>query len=56
MMNTIQLHTDMPRHITMIPNAFLDHYMAGANGEFLKIYLFSFKSITGFNVHFIASL
>lgn len=40
MMNTIQLHTDMPRHITMIPNAFLDHYMAGANGEFLKIYLY----------------
>lgn len=30
----------MPRHITMIPNEFLDHYMAGANGEFLKIYLY----------------
>lgn len=40
MMNTIQLHTDMPRNITMIPNAFLDHYMSGANGEFLKIYLY----------------
>ena len=39
-MNTIQLHTDMPRNITMIPNAFLDHYMSGANGEFLKIYLY----------------
>lgn len=30
----------MPRNITMIPNEFLDHYMAGANGEFLKIYLY----------------
>lgn len=39
-MNTIQLHTDMPRNITMIPNEFLDHYMSGANGEFLKIYLY----------------
>ena len=39
-MNRIQLHTDMPRNITMIPNAFLDHYMARANGEFLKIYLY----------------
>ena len=39
-MNTIRLHTDMPRNITMIPNVFLDHYMAGANGEFLKIYLY----------------
>lgn len=39
-MRSIQLHTDMPRNITMIPNEFLDHYMAGANGEFLKIYLY----------------
>ncbi|WP_418474497.1 DnaD domain protein [Frisingicoccus sp.] len=39
-MNNIALHTDMPRNLTMIPNAFLDHYMAGANGEFLKIYLY----------------
>ena len=31
-MNNIALHTDMPRNLTMIPNAFLDHYMAGANG------------------------
>ena len=39
-MKAIQLHTDMPRNITMIPNEFLDHYMSGANGEFLKIYLY----------------
>lgn len=39
-MNTIQLHTDMPRNMTMIPNVFLDHYMSGSNGEFLKIYLY----------------
>lgn len=39
-MNNIALHTDMPRNLTMIPNEFLDHYMAGANGEFLKIYLY----------------
>ena len=39
-MRSIQLHTDMPRNITMIPNEFLDHYMSGANGEFLKIYLY----------------
>lgn len=39
-MNTFQLHTEMPRRMTMIPNDFLDHYMAKANGEFLKIYLY----------------
>ncbi|MDD3221843.1 MAG: DnaD domain protein [Lachnospiraceae bacterium] len=39
-MNAIRLHTDMPRNITLIPNEFLDHYMSGANGEFLKIYLY----------------
>ena len=39
-MNRIQLHADMPHTMTMIPNEFLDHYMAGANGEFLKIYLY----------------
>lgn len=39
-MQTIQLHTDMPNGMTMIPNTFLDHYMSKANGEFLKIYLY----------------
>lgn len=39
-MAAIQLHTDMPQDVTMIPNAFLDQYMARSNGEFLKIYLY----------------
>lgn len=39
-MNTIQLHTELPCRMTMIPNDFLDYYMAKANGEFLKIYLY----------------
>ncbi len=39
-MASIQLHTDMPQDVTMIPNAFLDQYMARSNGEFLKIYLY----------------
>lgn len=39
-MNTIQLHTELNSHMTMIPNDFLDDYMAKANGEFLKIYLY----------------
>ncbi len=39
-MAAIQLHTDMPQDVTMVPNTFLDQYMARCNGEFLKIYLY----------------
>ena len=29
--------------VTLIDNSFIDHYMADANGEFVKIYLYSVK-------------
>ena len=39
-MNDITLHTDSQMSATCVPNAFIDNFMADANGEFVKIYLY----------------
>ena len=31
--------------MTMLPNSFVDHYMANANGEFVKVYLFLLRHV-----------
>lgn len=36
----IQLHSEKICTDTMVPNRFLDDYMADANGEFVKVYLY----------------
>ena len=39
-MNDITLHINNNTSATCVPNAFIDELMAGANGEFVKIYLY----------------
>lgn len=39
-MATIQLHSNYPCTYACVPNIFIDNYMADANGEFIKVYLY----------------
>lgn len=39
-MKDITLHTESKTAATCVPNAFIDNFMADANGEFVKIYLY----------------
>ena len=39
-MATIQLHSNYPCTYACVPNVFIDEYMADANGEFIKVYLY----------------
>lgn len=39
-MSKIQLKSDYPHNHISVPRVFIDQYMADANGEFVKIYLF----------------
>lgn len=39
-MATIQLHSNYPCAYACVPNIFIDQYMADANGEFVKVYLY----------------
>lgn len=45
-MKDIRLHTDSKTTATCVPNAFIDNYMADANGEFVKIYLYLLRSMS----------
>ena len=40
MMSKIQLKSDYPHNHISVPRVFIDKYMADANGEFVKVYLF----------------
>ena len=50
-MKDIRLHTDSKSTATCVPNAFIDHYMADANGEFVKIYLYLLRSMSLSLIH-----
>lgn len=39
-MGKITLSTQKNQNITMLPNAFIDHYMPTANGSYVKVYLY----------------
>ena len=39
-MSMIQLKSDYPHNHVSVPRVFIDTYMADANGEFVKVYLF----------------
>ncbi len=39
-MGEITLHSDRQTSVTSVSNIFIDNYMADANGEFVKIYLY----------------
>lgn len=45
-MNTFTLH-NLQNTFTSVPNFFLDHYMLGANGEFVKVYLYLLRCLSG---------
>ncbi len=45
-MKDITLHTDSKAAATSVSNAFIDNYMANANGEFVKIYLYLLRCIS----------
>lgn len=45
-MPTIQIYRDEPDHATIVPNIFIDNYMAEANGEFVKIYLYLLRCMS----------
>lgn len=44
-MATIQLHSDCPVFTTQVSNTFIDEYMADANGEFVKVYLYLLRHL-----------
>ena len=46
-MSTINLHQSGQRAVTCISNTFIDHYMAKANGEYVKIYLYLLRKLSG---------
>lgn len=45
-MTNITLHRETDRTVTNIPNIFIDEYMADADGEFVKIYLYLLRCLT----------
>lgn len=45
-MINITLHRETDRTVTNIPNIFIDEYMADADGEFVKIYLYLLRCLT----------
>lgn len=51
-MAQIQLHSDKDTSVTYISNYFIDYYMASANGEYVKIYLYLLRCIHSANKSF----
>lgn len=45
-MNRLTLHTEYDCQNTIVSNIFIDKYMASANGEFVKIYLYLLRCVT----------
>lgn len=45
-MNKLTLHTEYDCRNTVVSNLFIDRYMADANGEFVKIYLYLLRCVT----------
>ena len=46
-MGTIQLHTEYLSNDTRVSNIFIDKYMPEANGEFVKVYLYLLRCMSG---------
>lgn len=44
-MKTLTLKNKFQTNATLLPNDFIDHYMADANGEFVKVYLFLLRHL-----------
>ncbi len=46
MSEDITLHTNGTSQVTMVSNCFIDSYMAEANGEYVKIYLYLLRALS----------
>ncbi len=44
-MSKIALYNEQPSTVTTVPNIFIDEYMAQANGEYVKVYLYLLRSM-----------
>ncbi len=44
-MSKIAIYNEQPQAVTAVPNIFIDEYMAQANGEYVKIYLYLLRSL-----------
>ncbi len=44
-MNAIQISTNLPYIYTPVPGWFIDRYLAGSNGDFVKVYLVLLKAL-----------
>ncbi|MFV0464633.1 MAG: DnaD domain protein [Lachnospiraceae bacterium] len=51
-MSDINLHSSGLQSATYVPNRFIDEYMASANGEFVKIYLYLLRCMNQKDAHF----
>jgi len=47
-MATIQLHNDCPNTYVSVPGIFIDKYLADANGEFVKVYLYLLRCMNSY--------
>ncbi len=45
-MNYIKVVTAYPTGGTLLPNAFVDHYMIKANGEYIKVYIYLLRMVS----------
>lgn len=45
-MNYIKVVTTYPTGGTLLPNAFVDHYMIRANGEYIKVYIYLLRMVS----------
>lgn len=51
-MSKISLYSDKNTTTTSVSNVFIDEYMSGANGEFVKIYLFLLRQLNSADADF----
>ncbi len=51
-MSKINLYSDKNTTATSVPNVFIDEYMSGANGEFVKIYLYLLRQLNSVDAGF----
>ncbi|MCD8230901.1 MAG: DnaD domain protein [Clostridiales bacterium] len=45
-MSKISIYNEQSQAVTAVPNSFIDEYMAQANGEYVKIYLYLLRSLS----------
>lgn len=45
-MNTISITSNSKNNFTLVPNWFIDHYMANSNGDFIKVYLLLLRYVS----------